>query len=415
MSQVKIGQFKFGEDAFTLRYVLAAEQPVKFVAKDVASSLKYGNCNDAVSKHVDKKYKYTYGEQGSRFASPTSNSVIKRGDPLYLQAHTVLVTKEGVIQLIMKSKLPYAVELQAWLLEEVIPQVLCTGKYDPAIKHQQEETKRMVDRLIKVFTDHTTTLQAALVKKEKFVEFVVESNNKQIEAKNKLIEAKDQHVTRVMTDLNRMYSSFQDTMQRKDDIMKRKDEIIQKKDEQFQETMQKKDEQFQETMQKKDEQFQETMQKKDEQFKETIQKKDEQFQETIQKKDAQLQETIQRKDEQIARLIDAAMDLSSRAVQYPADERKHPVLCVARDGTTFHGIAGQRRYVQSQKRKLGVKDDDLVLETRRPNPALDWTNATHTTSAVKRSKRSITFDSPEDAQLFEDTIKYLLSVDSVRK
>nr|AHC69617.1 BRO-N [Lymantria dispar multiple nucleopolyhedrovirus] len=394
MSQVKIGQFKFGEDAFTLRYVLAAEQPVKFVAKDVASSLKYGNCNDAVSKHVDKKYKYTYGEQGSRFATPTSNSVIKRGDPLYLQAHTVLVTKEGVIQLIMKSKLPYAVELQAWLLEEVIPQVLCTGKYDPAIKHQQEETKRMVDRLIKVFTDHTTTLQAALVKKEKFVEFVVESNNKQIEAKNKLIEAKDQHVTRVMTDLNRMYSSFQDTMQRKDDIMKRKDEIIQKKDEQFQETMQKKDEQFQETMQKKDEQFKET----------------------IQKKDAQLQETIQRKDEQIARLIDAAMDLSSRAVQYPADERKHPVLCVARDGTTFHGIAGQRRYVQSQKRKLGVKDDDLVLETRRPNPALDWTNATHTTSgAVKRSKRSITFDSPEDAQLFEDTIKYLLSVDSVRK
>nr|QPD01910.1 BRO-I [Lymantria dispar multiple nucleopolyhedrovirus]QPD02084.1 BRO-I [Lymantria dispar multiple nucleopolyhedrovirus] len=394
MSQVKIGQFKFGEDAFTLRYVLDGEQPVKFVAKDVASSLKYGNCNDAVSKHVDKKYKYTYGEQGSRFATPTSNSVIKRGDPLYLQAHTVLVTKEGVIQLIMKSKLPYAVELQAWLLEEVIPQVLCTGKYDPAIKHQQEETKRMVDRLIKVFTDHTTTLQAALVKKEKFVEFVVESNNKQIEAKNKLIEAKDQHVTRVMTDLNRMYSSFQDTMQRKDDIMKRKDEIIQKKDEQFQETMQKKDEQFKETMQKKDEQFKETIQKKDEQF----------------------QETIQRKDEQIARLIDAAMDLSSRAVQYPADERKHPVLCVARDGTTFHGIAGQRRYVQSQKRKLGVKDDDLVLETRRPNPALDWTNATHTTSgAVKRSKRSITFDSPEDAQLFEDTIKYLLSVDSVRK
>nr|AMO27609.1 BRO-K [Lymantria dispar multiple nucleopolyhedrovirus] len=403
MSQVKIGQFKFGQDTFTLRYVLGGEQQVKFVAKDIASNLKHANCAEAVRKHVDGKYKSTF-EHGEIRSHLASNALAKQGDPLYLHPHTVLVTKEGVIQLIMKSKLPYAVELQAWLLEEVIPQVLCTGKYDPAIKHQQEETKRMMDRLIKVFTDHTTTLQAALVKKEKFVEFVVESNNKQIEAKNKLIEAKDQHVTRVMTDLNRMYSSFQDTMQRKDDIMKRKDEIIQKKDEQFQETMQK-----------KDEQFKETIQKKDEQFKETIQKKDEQFQEIIQKKDAQLQETIQKKDEQIARLIDAAMDLSSRAVQYPADERKHPVLCVARDGTTFHGIAGQRRYVQSQKRKLGVKDDDLVLETRRPNPALDWTNATHTTSAVKRSKRSITFDSPEEAQLFEDTIKYLLSVDSVHK
>jgi prophage antirepressor-like protein len=360
-SQVKMGEFRFGEDVFRLRYVL--NDPVKFVAKDVASSLKYVNCKQAVIVNVDGKYKSTFEHESTPYTL-ASDGAAKQGDPLYLHPHTVLITKEGVIQLIMKSKLPYAVELQAWLLEEVIPQVLCTGKYDPAIKHQQEETKRMVDRLIKVFTDHTTTLQAALVKKEKFVEFVVESNNKQIEAKNKLIEAKDQHVTRVMTDLNRMYSSFQDTMQRKDDIMKRKDE---------------------------------------------------QFQEIIQKKDEQLQETIQRKDEQIARLIDAAMDLSSRAVQYPADERKHPVLCVARDGTTFHGIAGQRRYVQSQKRKLGVKDDDLVLETRRPNPALDWTNATHTTSAVKRSKRSITFDSPEEAQLFEDTIKYLLSVDSVHK
>ncbi|ADD73851.1 BRO-J [Lymantria xylina nucleopolyhedrovirus] len=134
MSQVKIGQFKFGQDTFTLRYVLGDEQPVKFVAKDVASSLKYGNCNDAVSKHVDKKYKYTYSEHGSQIASLASNALAKQGDPLYLHPHTVLVTKEGVIQLIMKSKLPYAVELQAWLLEEVIPQVLCTGKYAPAVK-----------------------------------------------------------------------------------------------------------------------------------------------------------------------------------------------------------------------------------------------------------------------------------------
>ncbi|UOQ18885.1 BRO-F [Olene mendosa nucleopolyhedrovirus] len=352
MSRVKIGQFKFGEDAFTLRYVLDDGRPVKFVAKDVAASLKYQDAKRAIKTHVDDKYKSTF-EQGGRFVPPASNALAKQGDPLYLHPHTVLVTKEGVIQLIMKSKLPYAVELQAWLLEEVIPQVLCTGKYDPAIKHQQEEIKQMVDKLIKVFTDHITTLQAALVKKEKFVEYVVESNNKQIEAKNKLIEAKDQHVTRVMTDLNRMYSSFQDTMQKKDDIMKTKDE--------------------------------------------------------------QFQETMQKKDEQIARLIDKAMDLAGRAVQYPTDERKHPVLCVARDGTTFTAIAGQRSYVQSQKRKLGIEHENLVLETKRPNPALDWTNATHKTSAVKKSKRSISFDSSKEAQLFEDAIKYLLSVDSVKK
>nr|QPD01955.1 BRO-M [Lymantria dispar multiple nucleopolyhedrovirus]QPD02129.1 BRO-M [Lymantria dispar multiple nucleopolyhedrovirus] len=156
-SQVKIGQFKFGEDTFTLRYVLERDQSIKFVARDVAASLKYENTTESVRKHVDAKYKTTY-EQGEPPALPASNSVVKRGDPLYLQANTVLITKEGVIQLIMKSKLPYAVELQAWLLEEVIPQVLCTGKYEPAIAEESilrneivaktEENKQLATSLI---------------------------------------------------------------------------------------------------------------------------------------------------------------------------------------------------------------------------------------------------------------------------
>ncbi|QWO71652.1 BRO [Orgyia pseudotsugata single capsid nuclopolyhedrovirus] len=132
MSLVKIGEFKFGEDAFTLRYVLGNEQIVKFVAKDVASALKYEKTANAITTHVDDKYKSKF-EQDTQIRDVASNTLAKQGDPLYLHPHTILVTKEGVIQLIMKSKLPYAVELQAWLLEEVIPQVLCTGKYQPAI------------------------------------------------------------------------------------------------------------------------------------------------------------------------------------------------------------------------------------------------------------------------------------------
>nr|QCQ67365.1 BRO-J [Lymantria dispar multiple nucleopolyhedrovirus]QCQ67525.1 BRO-J [Lymantria dispar multiple nucleopolyhedrovirus]QCQ67684.1 BRO-J [Lymantria dispar multiple nucleopolyhedrovirus] len=124
MFQVKIGQFRFGEDAFTLRYVLAAEQPVKFVAKDIASSLKYGNCNDAVSKHVDKKYKYTYGEQACINISKENR--VKQGDPLYLSPQTILIDKIGVIQLFMRSKLHNAAELQNWFYERVLPQ--CTAR-----------------------------------------------------------------------------------------------------------------------------------------------------------------------------------------------------------------------------------------------------------------------------------------------
>ncbi|ADD73863.1 BRO-N [Lymantria xylina nucleopolyhedrovirus] len=129
-SQVKMGEFRFGEDVFRLRYVL--NDPVKFVAKDVASSLKYVNCKQAVIVNVDGKYKSTFEHESTPYTL-ASDGAARQGDPLYLHPHTVLITKEGVIQLIMKSKLPYAVELQAWLLEEVIPQVLCTGKYQTAV------------------------------------------------------------------------------------------------------------------------------------------------------------------------------------------------------------------------------------------------------------------------------------------
>nr|AOW42791.1 baculovirus repeated orf [Lymantria dispar multiple nucleopolyhedrovirus] len=154
-SRVKMGEFRFGEDVFRLRYVL--NDPIKFVAKDVAGSLKYVNCKQAVIVNVDGKYKSTFEHESTPYTL-ASDGAAKQGDPLYLHPHTVLITKEGVIQLIMKSKLPYAVELQAWLLEEVIPQVLCTGKYAPAIAEESilrneivaktEENKQLATSLI---------------------------------------------------------------------------------------------------------------------------------------------------------------------------------------------------------------------------------------------------------------------------
>ncbi|AAC70218.1 Ld-bro-b [Lymantria dispar multiple nucleopolyhedrovirus] len=160
MSRVKIGQFKFGEEEFTLRYVLERDQSIKFVAKDVAASLKYVDCKQAVRINVDDKYKFTF-EQGCVPHTLASDSVAKQGDPLYLHPHTVLITKEGVIQLIMKSKLPYAVELQAWLLEEVIPQVLCTGKYAPAVKMDTSGALVKIDDLTAKLTEANANLMEA--------------------------------------------------------------------------------------------------------------------------------------------------------------------------------------------------------------------------------------------------------------
>nr|AIS92755.1 baculovirus repeated orf A2 [Bombyx mori nucleopolyhedrovirus] len=187
MAQVKIGEFKFGEDTFTLRYVLAADQPVKFVAKDIAISLKYVNYEKAICVHVDGKYKSTF-EHADQIGHHAPDSVAKQGDPLYLHPHTVLITKLGVIQLIMKSKLPYAVELQVWLLEEVIPQVLCTGKYAPAV--EMDTNYGVIEELNKKLAFASESLAEANEKIIHFANALVTANAGLVQANAMLNEAR---------------------------------------------------------------------------------------------------------------------------------------------------------------------------------------------------------------------------------
>lgn len=78
MAQVKIGEFKFGEDTFTLRYVLEqGNQQVKFVAKDIANKLNFKNTKKAIRDHVDDKYKTAY-ENGELLVTHSPNSIVKR-------------------------------------------------------------------------------------------------------------------------------------------------------------------------------------------------------------------------------------------------------------------------------------------------------------------------------------------------
>ncbi|AKN81062.1 Baculovirus repeated orf A [Lonomia obliqua multiple nucleopolyhedrovirus] len=204
MAQVKIGQFKFGENTFKLRYVLENNNIVKFVAKDIAVSLKYENTKKAIIDHVDDKYKGYY------FVTHASKSLVKQGDPLYLHPDTVLITKSGVIQLIMRSKLPYAVELQEWLLEEVIPQVLSTGKYQPAVE---------ADDKIKQFEAMTVSLKETNDKLQKSNEKMIVFMNALVKCNNGLMEArKDAELAR--RDLQKSHDDFKDYANRVADIFK---------------------------------------------------------------------------------------------------------------------------------------------------------------------------------------------------
>ncbi|WBB27293.1 BRO-D [Mythimna sequax nucleopolyhedrovirus] len=334
-----------------------------FVARDIVAALKYDDKDQAVRKHVNHNYKRTYRQlvendldrakidpryQPRRFDGVTQvgqsnidngsseefnktetgvdrtdyGTTAKPGSPLYLHPITMMVSKSGVIQLIMKSKLPYAVELQEWLLEEVIPQVLSTGKYATAI---QDETQALC-----LYKD----LQSIVQKKDEQLQHL----NKQLQ---KMSEQKDQVIHRIMNDMNRMYTGFQNTMQRKDEMMALK-------------------------------------------------------------------------DEQVSKMIDKMVDLSDRAVQYPANEKKLPMICIAKNGTTFEAITGQRPYVEQQKHKRSFDQANIIVEEKRPNPVVDWNNAMHEASLtfskdhVKRLKRSVYFDVPEDADKFKNMLQQML-------
>jgi prophage antirepressor-like protein len=176
--------------------------------------------------------------------------------------------------------------------------------------------------------------------------------------------------------------------------------------------------------------------KKDEQLRENQQlmqtittQKDEMIQKIVVHKDQQInrvmndmnrmyngfQDTMQKKDEQVTSLVAKVIDLSDRAVEYPVNEKKQPVLCIAKDniGTTFTAIAGQKPYVEQQKSKRGIDDSNIVHESKRPNPQVDWNNATHQVNEqrvpVKKSKRTLSFDSVEDAVRFEERVRHMLN------
>lgn len=131
MLPIKSGLFKFEDKQFKLRYVIDKDDKILFVAKDVAHALQYDNIKRAIAIYVDTKYKSIYNVNSSD------------------ESQTIMINKSGVIQLIMKSKSPKAIQLQAWFLEQVIPQVLST-KTTTDVEHKKdhlvEQMKKVCER-----------------------------------------------------------------------------------------------------------------------------------------------------------------------------------------------------------------------------------------------------------------------------
>ena len=94
---------------------------VLFYAKDVAESLGNANTGKAVRDHVWEEDKHILGE-------------LQRGSPEFTlcrgQPNTVLITEQGVYQLIFGSEPKRAKEFRRWVFKEVLPSIRKTGSYE---------------------------------------------------------------------------------------------------------------------------------------------------------------------------------------------------------------------------------------------------------------------------------------------
>ncbi|MCI5656655.1 MAG: BRO family protein [Candidatus Pseudoruminococcus sp.] len=91
-----------------------------FKANECAAMLGYSNINDAISRHCKGVVKHDLLTKGGK----QKVSLIPEGD---------------VWRLIIRSKLPQAMEIEKWIMDEVLPTIRKTGTY--TMKHEPKPTK----------------------------------------------------------------------------------------------------------------------------------------------------------------------------------------------------------------------------------------------------------------------------------
>lgn len=99
-----------------------------FVADDIATALGYADPPRAIVEHCKKSIKSTILViNANGHPTPLNQALIKLSD---------------VLRLVMRSRLPRAVEFQDWVVEEVLPAIIKTGKYLTPKAAQEEEKFR---------------------------------------------------------------------------------------------------------------------------------------------------------------------------------------------------------------------------------------------------------------------------------
>nr|WHM28342.1 bro-a [Dasychira pudibunda nucleopolyhedrovirus] len=122
---------------------------------------------------------------------------------------------------------------------------------------------------------------------------------------------------------------------------------------------------------------------------------------------------LEDKDRRIQELYASLLEMSERAVQYPAKGHQTPMLCVAREFNCLRAITGQKVHVTKMKREL-TDAAELVIDAMRPNPQVDLNNFVNRVESEfgekvrLRNKRNLVFKTEDDAIKMAAMFKSLL-------
>ena len=95
---------------------------IYFHGNEVAKYLEYSNCGDAIYKIVNRDDKVT-------FHYIKSVLDICWDQMINFHPETAFINQDGLFDLVIKSRMPLALQFRKWLYREVIPSILNTGSY----------------------------------------------------------------------------------------------------------------------------------------------------------------------------------------------------------------------------------------------------------------------------------------------
>lgn len=125
MSKLMPFQFK---DLF-VRVITLNDGDVLFIAKDVAVALGYEKPSNAISQHCKKSK--SLKELGYPVLSP------QQLIDVFGTSSITVIPESDVYRLVMRSQLESAEKFQDWVVEEVLPSIRKTGKYELKPADQQ--------------------------------------------------------------------------------------------------------------------------------------------------------------------------------------------------------------------------------------------------------------------------------------